>query len=102
MAAVRPMLATTSGRFVGLSTPFGKRGWFWDAWDQGEGWERIRITADQCPRIDPDWLADERRVIGDFAYRQEYECEFLDDGHSLFSSDIIAKAFSPEVAPLWS
>lgn len=63
-AAVRPMLATTQGRFVALTTPYGKRGWSYEMWGQGEGWERTKVTADQCPRIDPAWLADERRLIG--------------------------------------
>src|SRR5262249_57463111 len=46
LAAVRPMLATTSGRFIALSTPAGKRGWFWEAWSQGEGWERVSVKGE--------------------------------------------------------
>lgn len=30
--AVRPMLAVSSGRLLALSTPFGTRGWWYDAW----------------------------------------------------------------------
>src|SRR5262249_15643551 len=30
--AVRPMLAVSKGRLVALSTPFGQRGWFYEAW----------------------------------------------------------------------
>jgi hypothetical protein len=43
LASVRPMLATTNGRFIGLSTPAGKRGWFYEAWSQGDGWERVSV-----------------------------------------------------------
>jgi hypothetical protein len=35
LSAVRPMLATTSGRFIALSTPAGRRGWFFEAWEHG-------------------------------------------------------------------
>ena len=35
--AVRPMLAVSKGRLICLSTPYGKRGFFWDAWARGEG-----------------------------------------------------------------
>ncbi|MFL6587204.1 MAG: phage terminase large subunit [Luteimonas sp.] len=101
-AAVRPMLATTQGRFVALTTPWGKRGWFYEAWAHGEGWEKTRVTAHQCPRIDPDWLADERRLIGDFQFSQEYACEFVDIETQLFSSDMIDAALTDEVAPLWN
>jgi hypothetical protein len=37
LAAVRPMLATTSGRFFALSTPNGNAGWWYEAWARGEG-----------------------------------------------------------------
>src|SRR5205814_433566 len=50
-AAVRPMLAVSRGRLVALSTPFGQRGWFYDAWHSNEEWERVRVTAPECPRI---------------------------------------------------
>ncbi|TYT27641.1 terminase [Luteimonas viscosa] len=101
-AAVRPMLATTQGRFVALTTPYGKRGWFYESWEHGEGWRRTKITAHDCPRIDPEWLAEERRLIGDWQYRQEYMCEFVDTDEQFFASDLIEAALCHEVAPLWS
>jgi hypothetical protein len=100
-AAVRPMLATTQGRFVALTTPYGKRGWFYESWAHGEGWHRTKITAEDCPRIDPDWLAEERRLVGDWQFRQEYMCEFVDTDEQFFASDLVEAAISHEVAPLW-
>ena len=32
ISAFRPMLATSNGRLIALTTPAGKRGWFFDAW----------------------------------------------------------------------
>src|SRR5262249_5097813 len=58
--AVRPMLAVSRGRLVALSTPFGKRGWFHDEWHGNNNWNRVRATADQCPRISADFLEEER------------------------------------------
>jgi terminase large subunit-like protein len=101
-AAVRPMLATTQGRFVALTTPYGKRGWFYEAWEHGEGWERTRVTANECPRIDSAWLREERALIGDWQFRQEYLCEFVDTDEQFFSSELIEAAISHEVTPLWS
>lgn len=100
-AAVRPMLATTKGRMILLSTPYGRRGFFFEAWNAGVGFERIKITAAQCPRISPEWLDEERRVIGEWQYKQEYCCEFMDTQEQLFSSAIIDAAMSREVRPLW-
>lgn len=101
-AAVRPMLATTNGRFVALTTPFGKRGWFWEMWNDSDGWERTRVTAHDCPRIDPQWLDEECRLVGDWQFRQEYLCEFVDTDEQFFASDLIEAAMSHEVAPLWN
>jgi len=99
--AIRPTLATSDGRFIALSTPAGKRGWFHQAWTRGEGWQRFKVPAKDCPRISPDFLEEERRTLGDFLYRQEYEIEFLDDETAVFATDLIDAAVSAEVQPLW-
>jgi hypothetical protein len=98
--SVRPMLAVSRGQLVALSTPFGRRGWFWDSWSGSEPWERIKITADQCPRIAPEFLAEERRSIGDRWYQQEYLCEFLSAVGAVFSGDDIDAALVSQVQPL--
>jgi hypothetical protein len=95
--AVRPMLAVSKGRLVALSTPFGKRGWFHEAWAGGGRWERVRITAGQCPRIGQDFLDEERKAIGDRWYRQEYECSFEDLAGAVFTAEQIQGMFSGEV-----
>jgi hypothetical protein len=33
-AAMRPTLSRSRGQLVACSTPFGKQGWFWEAWDR--------------------------------------------------------------------
>ena len=97
-ASVRPMLAVSRGRLVCLSTPFGRRGWFSSAWhDGGASWERTLIPATECPRIDPAWLADERATIGDWWFRQEYLCHFLDSQSQAFSTDDIHSALDPDL-----
>ncbi len=100
-AAVRPMLAVSGGRLVALSTPFGKRGWFFEEWEGTNAWERVRVTADQCPRITADFLAEERKALGDRWWRQEYFCSFEDTIDSVFAADDIAAAMRDDVAPLF-
>jgi hypothetical protein len=95
--SVRPMLAVSQGKLVALSTPFGKRGWFHDEW-HGEGaWERIRVTADECPRIPASFLAEERQALGERWYRQEYLCSFEDAIDAVFSYADIQAALSDDV-----
>lgn len=99
LAAVRPMLATTDGRFFALTTPAGRRGWFFEQWTNGEGWERVEIPAAKVPRISPQFLDEERRHLGPLRYAQEYECAFIDDDTSAFSSALIEMALSNEFQP---
>jgi hypothetical protein len=75
--AVRPMLAVSKGRIICLSTPYGKRGFFWDAWaNGGDDWLRIEAPAATIPRIGEEFLARERRGLGESWFRQEYCCSF--------------------------
>ncbi len=75
--SVRPMLAVSQGRLVCLSTPFGKRGFFFNEWTDDEAdWHRVQITWRECPRITADFIAAEKRSMGDSWVSQEYECSF--------------------------
>jgi Terminase-like family. len=103
--ALQPMLATLgeAGRMVCLTTPWGKRGWFYEQWAHGgDKWERTRITANECPRIPREWLADQRKLVGDFLFRQEYLCEFVDTEEQLFATELIERAVRPAGGPLWA
>jgi hypothetical protein len=101
--AVRPMLAVSGGRIVLLSTPAGKRGFFHHEWTEGgPDWQRILITAHDVPRIDPAWLAAERDRIGDWWFRQEYLCEFVETDDQVFGYDLVMSAISNEVQPLFA
>lgn len=92
--AVRPMLAVSGGRIVLLSTPFGRRGFFHHEWTEGgEDWHRLRVTADDCPRISREWLDAERRRIPAWVFEQEYGCEFKEREDQLFGDDDIDAAF---------
>jgi Terminase large subunit, T4likevirus-type, N-terminal len=100
ISAVTPMLATTDGDLIALTTPFGKRGWFYEQWkDGGEAYQRTKRTAADCPRISQAFLDKERQRLGPLLYRQEYQCEFVDPGASAFSSELIDACLSREFAP---
>jgi hypothetical protein len=100
--AVRPMLAVSGGDILLLSTPFGKRGFFHHEWTAGGAeWHRTKVTARDCPRISDVWLEQERRAIGDWWYRQEYMCEFVETIDQVFSYDDIQRALDDSVTPLF-
>ena len=74
--SVRPMLAVSRGRLVALSTPFGKSGWFYDEWSGAGPWQRVHVPWTSCPRITPEFIADETRALGQAWVDQEYNCLF--------------------------
>jgi hypothetical protein len=99
--AVRPMLAVSGGALIMLSTPYGKRGVFYEEWTGGHGWERYEVPATQCLRISEEFLEEERRVLPSWVYRQEYECSFEETEDQVFTTEMVEQAVTPEVTPLF-
>jgi len=97
---IRPMLAVSRGKLICLSTPFGKRGFFYDEWTGESDWQRVEITAYDCPRITPEFLAEEERALGPRWFRQEYLCSFEDSSDAVFSHEDIQAALTDDLKPL--
>lgn len=102
--AVFPMLATRKdGRLILLTTPKGKRGFFYETWiSGGPEWKRVKITAADCPRISPAFLAEQMKLLGPTRYAEEYDCCFVDNDMSAFSTDLIDAMFQNDLEPLWN
>jgi Terminase large subunit, T4likevirus-type, N-terminal len=99
--AVRPMLAVSGGSLMLLSTPFGKRGAFFEEWEGDETWERYEVPAADVPRIPPAFLEEERRSLPAWISRQEYECSFEDTEDQLFGYDLVQSSITDEITPLF-
>jgi hypothetical protein len=99
--SVRPMLAVSGGRLMALSTPWGKRGWWHQAWTEGDDWQKVQVTAPECPRIRAEFLEEERRSLPDFIFRQEYLCEFADTLDAVFRYEDVHGALSDAIVPLF-
>jgi hypothetical protein len=98
--AIRPMLAVSDGQLVLMSTPFGKRGHFYEEWSNDYGWKRISIPATECPRITSDFLEQERNSLGEWWYQQEYMCKFVEAEDQFFNYDEIMEALDDVIKPL--
>jgi hypothetical protein len=95
--AVRPMLAVSGGRILLLSSPFGTRGFYWEAWKHRADWDYYEIDATQCPRIAPEFLEEERETMGDWYFQQEYMCKFLDSAGAAFRSEDIERIIQRDI-----
>ena len=99
--ALRPMLAVGRGDLWLMSTPWGRRGFFYENWVRGgDEWMRVSVPATECERIDAEFLEEERAAAGSAWFRQEYLCEFTDAGVGLFAYDMVEEALDDDVTPL--
>jgi hypothetical protein len=101
--AIRPMLATSNGQLIIMSTPLGRRGFFWEEWSSkgNPDWLKISVKATDCPRIGKQFLSEEiMRLSSDF-YQQEYLCEFKADAQGLFKESDLERCWSDDVQPLF-
>lgn len=96
--SVLPMLITTDGDLWMISTPWGKKGFFYEEWEHGgDDWTRIRVPATECPRIKPGALEAQRRRLTIDAFRQEFLCEFVGGGMSPFDRDLVESALDDDL-----
>jgi hypothetical protein len=103
---LRPTLATT-GQFGGkiwmMSTPQGREGFFYRAWElEGDRWTRFTVPATDCPRIRPQFLVEEREILGPRIFAQEYMCEFIDPPDCLLNREDIYRAIRADAPALWN
>ncbi len=106
-AAVTPMLATTGGDIILLSTPWGKEGYFARCF-QDDRYTHIHISSEKVMAERPisvDWtihqresakahLEHERETMTTKQYTQEYLGEFVDDLMQFFPDAIIMQCIS--------
>jgi hypothetical protein len=99
------MLAVSQGDLWAISTPQGRRGFFYESWaGDAVQWERVRVSLDECPRLTPEFIAQEKAELPPPWFRQEYETSFEADSNALFDPADIEAAFDarvPERKLIW-
>jgi hypothetical protein len=58
------------------------------------------VTAHECLRTAPAFLAAEQRALGARWFRQEYECSFEDSLGQVFDPALARAAIDPAIRPL--
>ncbi|MBA7563084.1 hypothetical protein ES708_04737 [subsurface metagenome] len=127
--AMRPMMIGADTELFMLSTPHGKRGYFYRQWDKGKHWKKILvrigwdlkngklvpampeaqfhaqmlkqgILAYYSPRHTLGELQEELESMDELWFRQEYLCEFVDELTMVFPTELVDQAMSNTVRPL--
>jgi len=76
--AITPSLSR-GGRLYMISTPFGDQNLFYEYWHNREDITRVKINWRDCPDISEEKINEIRGIIGEDAFLQEYENQFLSD-----------------------
>ncbi|MGA3404653.1 MAG: terminase large subunit [Candidatus Bathyarchaeia archaeon] len=97
MRAIKPMLITTQGTFTIVSTPYGKRGLFWDQYRIATDEQATRndvkaydlYPSTISPLITKERMERERLNLTELEFRQEYLGEFIEQVDTYLPLDLI-------------
>ena len=87
-SAIIPCIAGRNGRLSLISTPKGKRGWFYEAWSSPT-FSKHKVHYSQAPHITKEDLEGMRASMTELEWAQEMEMEFLDELNALFPYEMI-------------
>ena len=85
------------GRYIVVSTPNGRSGWFYQLWTNGgDAWTKIRVHYSEHPvyAADPTWAerTREQRRLTERQWQQEYELSFEASDAGVFRHDLLEQA----------
>lgn len=97
LEALAPALALSDGQLILASSPGPPSGLLYDAW-KSEDWIRVKVRCDECKRISPEFLEQQRILLTPDAYRREFEAEFCDMGGTLIPASSWEACVSDKVS----
>lgn len=86
---LEPSLAVTKGLLIFLGTPFGKQGFFYEAFREDSGFTTFHVKANQCPRYSPEDLKKLKETKSEFEWYTMYEAEFVDQAENAIPISLI-------------
>ena len=83
-----PMLSTTDGIAIMLSTPCDKNHIFFKAFSS-PNWSKFHFPSSVNPLVTKDFLDEQRELVGEQRFQQEYLAEFVDDNLAYFPMTLL-------------
>ncbi len=97
--AVRPSMAVRGEMTILSGTPWGKQGYFYNAYrtnelkkPQARTWEVFHVRSSDSPIIDKAYLETEKASLPASQYAQEYDAEFTAANDAYFPADLLMAA----------
>ena len=83
-----PMLSTTGGTMIMISTPARRDHFFFRAFTS-PSWTKYQFKSSDNPLISADFLKAQREQIGEAQFRQEFLAEFVDEETTYFPMSLL-------------
>lgn len=87
---IYPMLTTTNGTAILISTPWDKNHFFHKAYTNPT-YSTYKVKTNQCPLVKPEFLKEMQQNMTHESYQREYEAEFAEATNSYFPQELIRK-----------
>lgn len=81
-----PMMMVGSGTFILLSTPFGKKGFLYEKFND-DSWYTMQVPTSANPLIDEEDIDEQRRNLTTTQFKQEVLGQFVESADSFFTRD---------------
>lgn len=96
-----PMLAVTNGTLALLSTPYGAKGFLFDAFhdELEEDYLKKQVPTYQNPLVDEDFIMNQQAQLSSMDFKQEILGKFVESADSFFHSEIIDRAIEDGGSP---
>jgi hypothetical protein len=106
--AVTPMLLTTGGQIILVSTPHGRKGYFYRCYNDEQQFKKFHINSEEAilnREISETWtelqrdkakmfLESEKKRMSKNEYAQEYMGEFIEDLQQFFPDELVTKCMT--------
>lgn len=97
-SSIVPMIAVSQktrgfGHIFLMSTPFGKGGYFYNAFSDPD-FRSWHISSLDCPRIPRELIDKERKRLTKTQFAQEWEGEFVEEWNQFFKSDLLKRSMT--------
>jgi len=81
-----PMMAVGGGSFILLSTPFGKKGFLYERFNDRK-WYTMQVPSSANPLVDDKFIAEQRNNLTSTQFKQEILGQFVESADSFFTRD---------------
>jgi hypothetical protein len=90
-----PMLAVGENEFILLSTPFGKKGFLYQRFDDDD-WYTKQVPTSANPMVDDEFIEEQRRDLTNTQFKQEILGQFVESSDSFFQREELMNCASDE------